>query len=191
MINHDQDKDGVLDLDDIVEGARREVRAKTCYRNAYYQGGYPPEGEGVCTDLIWRAWQNAGYDFKAVLDADIKRNLRNYPRVNGRPEPDIDFRRVPNQMAFFKKHARSLTTEIKPGDPENLKQWQGGDVVVYGPPCEHIGIVSDQRRPDGVPLLIHNAGPRAAEEDRLLGWPSKITGHFRFPAGEQEIHAGS
>jgi|GEM_PF-5904142 len=30
-----------------------------------------------------------------------------------------------------------------------------------------------------------NAGPRAAEEDRLPAWPSKITGHFRFPAGKQ------
>ena len=181
VINHDQDRDGILDLDDIVEGARREVRAKTRYRSAYYQGGYPPEGEGVCTDVIWRALQNAGYDIKAMLDTDIKRNVWGYPRVNGRPEPNIDFRRVPNQLVFFKKHARSLTTEIKPGDPENLMQWQGGDIVVFGRPCEHIGIVSDRRRPDGVPLLIHNAGPHAAEEDRLLTWPSKITAHFRFP----------
>ncbi|MCL6449312.1 MAG: DUF1287 domain-containing protein [Armatimonadetes bacterium] len=144
----------------------------------------------VCTDVIWRALQNAGYDLKAMLDADIKRNVRDYPQVNGRPEPNIDFRRVPNQLVFFKKHARSLTTEIKPKDPENLKQWQGGDIVVFGQPGEHIGIVSDRRRPDGVPLLIHNAGPRAAEEDRLLAWPSKITGHFRFSAGKQEVRAG-
>ncbi|HHW43791.1 DUF1287 domain-containing protein [Desulfofundulus thermobenzoicus] len=180
VVNHDRDKDGVPDLDDIVAGARKEVQANVSYRSAYYQGGYPPEDEGVCTDLIWRALKNAGYDLKAMMDEDIKKHVRDYPRVNGRPDPNIDFRRVQNQVVFFQKYAENLTTQIKPGDPENLRQWQGGDIVAFGWPFEHIGIVSDRRRPDGVPLLIHNAGPYPREEDRLLTWPSKITHHFRY-----------
>ena len=182
VLNHDEDGDGVPDLDDIVRGARREVRQKTRYRDGYYRGGYPPEGEGVCTDVVWRALQNAGYDLKEMMDQDIRARTRDYPRVGGRPDPNIDFRRVPNQVVFFKKYALSLTTKVVPGDPENLKKWQGGDIVVFGRPLEHVAVVSDRRRPDGVPLIIHNAGPHAREEDRLLTWPSPITHHFRFPA---------
>ena len=177
----DRDGDGMNDLDDIVQGARRELAARPMYKDAYYAGGYPPEDEGVCTDTIWRALAEAGYDLKGMMDRDIKNFPGRYPRVVGRPEPNIDFRRVPNQEAFFKKHADILTTEIIPWDPENLKQWQGGDIVVYGPPLDHVGIVSDRRRADGVPLLIHNAGPHTREDDRLTTWPSPLRYHFRFP----------
>jgi len=30
-------------------------------------------------------------------------------------------------------------------------------------------------------VLPLNAGPFASETDQLESWPSKITGHFRFP----------
>lgn len=177
----DKDGDGIWDLDDIVMGARLDMKNKPIYKDAYYAGGYPPDNEGVCTDVVWRALANAGYNLKEMMDEDIRRNPGLYPRVGGRPEPNIDFRRVPNQEAFFKRHAEILTTEIIPWDPENLRQWQGGDIVVYGPRLEHVGIVSDKRRADGVPLLIHNAGPYTREDDSLLSWPSPMRYHFRFP----------
>lgn len=177
----DRDGDGVPDADDIVEGARREVKAGPLYKDAYYSGGYPPEGEGVCTDLVWKSFENAGYSLKDMMDRDIKLNPSAYPRVAGKPDPNIDFRRVPNHVSFFGRKADSLTTDIRPWDIENLKQWQGGDIVAFGQPLEHIAVVSDRRRPDGVPYIIHNAGPRPREEDMLLSWPSKITHHFRFP----------
>ena len=115
------------------------------------------------------------------MDEDIAKNINDYPRVNGQPDPNIDFRRVSNQISFFNKYAQSLTTEIIPWDKENLKQWQGGDIVMFGPRFERVAIVSDKRRRDGVPLIIHNCGPTAREEDYLLTWPSPITHHFRFP----------
>lgn len=177
----DRDADGVLDADDLVAGARQEALRKTKYSAAYYAGGYPPEGEGACTDVVWRAFRAAGYDLKAMIDADIRANPQAYPGVRGgRPDPNIDFRRVSNLVAFFRRHAISLTTDVRPGDADNLKEWQGGDIVVYAPPLEHIGIVSDRRRPDGVPLLIHNAGPHAVEADALTSWPTRITYHFRY-----------
>ncbi|MGI6492684.1 MAG: DUF1287 domain-containing protein [Pelotomaculum sp.] len=181
VLDSDQDGDGIYDLDDIVQGARKDLEARPLYKDAYYAGGYPPENEGVCTDVIWRALQNAGYDLKGMMDRDIQEHTEDYPRVAGAPEPNIDFRRVANQESFFKKYAAQLTTEIIPWDPENLKQWQGGDIVVFGPPYEHVGVVSDRRRPDGVPLLIHNAGPYTREDSGLLNWPSPLTYHFRFP----------
>lgn len=177
----DKDGDGIFDLDDIVRGARQDAANRPQYKDAYYTGGYPPDNEGVCTDVIWRALAEAGYNLKEMMDLDIRRNPGHYPRVGGRPDANIDFRRVANQEAFFKRHAAVLTTEIIPWDPENLKQWQGGDIVVYGPRLEHVGIVSDKRRADGVPLLIHNAGPYTREDDRLTTWPSPIKYHFRFP----------
>lgn len=184
VVDSDKDNDGILDLDDIIEGAREEAKIKPVYKDAYYNGGYPPISEGVCTDTIWRAFNNAGYDFKKMVDDDIKNNISSYPRVAGKPDPNIDFRRVSNLVVFFKRHAKVLTTEIKPYDVENLTEWQGGDIVVFDNPCEHIAVVSDKRRNDGVPYIIHNCGPYTKEEDMLLYWNdniSKIIWHFRFP----------
>jgi len=178
----DKDGDGINDLDDIIEGARKDMENRPKYKSVYYDGGYPPPDEGVCTDVIWRALLNAGYNLKDMIDEDIRENTSDYPRVNGTPDPNIDFRRVKNLVVFFEKYATSLTTEIIPGDAENLGEWQGGDIVVFGDPVEHIAIVSDKRRKDGVPLIIHNAGPYTLENDMILNWPSPITHHFRFPA---------
>lgn len=181
VVARDQDSDGIYDLDDIVQGARKDLEVRPTYKDAYYAGGYPPNNEGVCTDVVWRALKNAGYDLKTMMDQDIRAHTRDYPRVEGSPEPNIDFRRVPNQEVFFKKYADRLTTEIKPWDTENLKQWQGGDIVVFGPPYDHVGIVSDKRRADGVPFLIHNAGPCTREDEALINWSSPLKYHFRFP----------
>jgi hypothetical protein len=177
----DKDGDGLDDLRDIVAGAKEEVIRKPQYRSAYYQGGNPPETEGVCTDVVWRAMRDAGYNLKALVDKDIRENLSKYPRIEGKPDPNIDFRRVPNLIVYFRRHGLELTKEIQPGNVDNLYLWQAGDIVTYDYPHEHIGIISDKRRSDGVPYLLHNSGPTANESDCLLSWPSRITGHFRFP----------
>ena len=54
----DINKNGKSDLQDIVLGARAEVNNKTEYKDAYYSGGYPPDSEGVCADVVWRALVN-------------------------------------------------------------------------------------------------------------------------------------
>ena len=131
--------------------------------------------------MVWRALRAAGHDLKSLIDADIAASPSSYPRVDGRPDPNVDFRRVPNLVSFFKRHAQCLTTAIVPGDPENLADWQPGDIVTFAAPMEHVGVVSSRRRIDGVPLVIHNAGPRASESDILTRWPTAITHHFRFP----------
>jgi uncharacterized protein YijF (DUF1287 family) len=179
---HDQDGDGISDAADILAGARRDVANRPKYVNAYYRGGYPPDNEGVCTDVIWRAFREAGYDLKAMVDKDIRENRSRYPRVD-RPDPNIDFRRVLNLNSFFRHRARSLTLQVIPGKKINLQEWQGGDIVIFGSPCNHIAVVSDRRRNDGVPYLIHNRSPYTMEEDALLYWAQKISpivGHYRW-----------
>lgn len=180
VCHSDRDGDGLNDQADIVEGARLEVKNHTKYRSNYYKGGYPPENEGVCTDVIWRALKNAGYLLKDDMDEDIAMNLNDYPRIN-EADPNIDFRRVKNQYQFFKKYMENLTIELIPYDKENLKEWQGGDIVILSRP-DHIAVISNKRRKDGVPYVIHNAYDYPREEDKLLSWQErgKIIGHFRF-----------
>ena len=179
--SHDMDKDSIDDLDDICRGAREEAGKHTYYHSAYYKGGYPPDNEGTCTDVAWRAFKYAGYDLKEMVDKDIHGHVELYPRVGGHPDPNIDFRRVPNLEVFFKRHADILTTEIIPWSAANLKKWQRGDIVVFDSPVQHIAIISDRRRRDGVPYIIHNCGPIATEEDMLQRWSSPLKYHFRYP----------
>ena len=172
---NDADQDGIDDYTDILYGAKAEAKRKPTYRSAYYAGGYPPETEGVCTDVIWRAFRDAGYSLKDLVDQDIQENLEAYPRVEGKPDPNIDFRRVPNLKVYFERNAQSLTTDLT-----QIEQWQPGDIVTFG--TTHIGIVSDLRNQKGVPYLIHNAGQPKREEDVLEMWNhfNPISGHFRI-----------
>jgi len=176
----DKDKDGIPNIEDLIRGARAETQRHPVYRSAYYTGGYPPEGEGVCTDLIWRAFRDAGYALKDMLDADIRANPSVYPQIPSR-DPNIDFRRVPNLRVFFKRHAINLPTLLATDDQKKLAEWQAGDIVTFANP-NHIAILSDRRNTRGIPYLLHNDGPFAQEEDDFMLWYERgVTGHFRFP----------
>ncbi|WP_442599861.1 DUF1287 domain-containing protein [Neobacillus sp. D3-1R] len=175
----DRNRNGIADPIDIVQTARKEVKQRTKYESNYYQGGYPPEDEGVCTDVIWRGLMGADINLKEIMDLDIKDHIDLYPRVNGNPDPNIDFRRVPNQFVYFERFAESLTTELIPGDIENLTEWQPGDIVVFLDGYHHVGIVSDKRAKDGTPYLINNNPPYAAEV-KLSSFKTPIAGHYRW-----------
>jgi uncharacterized protein YijF (DUF1287 family) len=176
----DNDGNGIPDALDIVAAARKEVEKRTPYKSEYYEGGYPPDTEGVCTDVVWRGLMGAGINLKELMDKDIATNTPLYPRVDGNPDPNIDFRRVPNQSVFFERFTESLTTEFIDGDVNNLQQWQPGDIVVFlGGEFDHVGIISDKRTRDGIPYLIHNTYPFASEI-KLTSFKSPITGHYRW-----------
>lgn len=175
----DKNKNGIPDPLDIVKAARKESKNKTKYKDAYYSGGYPPEGEGVCTDVIWRGLKGIDVNLKNLIDEDIKNNKGKYWRVEGKADPNIDFRRVPNQLVYLNENAISLTKEMKPGDIENLKQWQPGDIIVILKPYEHVAIVSDKRDSKGVPYIIHNTTPSAIECPYIFEGIT-IAGHYRW-----------
>lgn len=179
----DIDNDWIDDIEDILDWARKEVKNKTNYKSAYYSWGYPPENEWVCTDVVWRALQNAWIDLKTLVDKDIKKNISDYPRIEWNPDPNIDFRRVPNLKSYLDKYAVSLTKEIIPWNIENLKEWQAWDIVIFWKPKDHIAIVSDKRNIDWVPYIIHNSAPVPKENDWLIYWHenvSPIIGHYRW-----------
>jgi uncharacterized protein YijF (DUF1287 family) len=178
--DQDQNNNGIPDSMDLVYGARAEVTGRTRYDSSYYKDGYPPEGRGSEADVIWRAFRAAGYNLKYMVDADIYAVPFTYDFTEYGTDLNMDFRRVTNLSVFFQHRALMLTRDVRPGDASNLVQWQPGDIVVFGAPTEHLGIISDRRRKDGVPLVIHNAGPWATEGDYLLRWSSKIVYHFRF-----------
>ena len=56
----DADGDGIDDYTDLMLGARQDAENHPAYDPGYFAGGYPPEDRGVCTDVVWRAFQNAG-----------------------------------------------------------------------------------------------------------------------------------
>ena len=169
----DYDGDGVDDYTDILLGARKDAGNHPTYDDRYWDEGYPPEDIGVCADVIWRAFRDAGYSLRDMMAADITARIDAYPRVTERDD-NIDFRRVKNQRVFFDTYAVSLTL-----DPDEINEWQPGDIVIWGADT-HIGIVSDRRNAKGQAYVIHNAGQPFREEDALTH--AEITGHYRFDA---------
>ena len=169
----DYNENGKDDYTDLLLGARKDAENKPKYDGAYQEGGYPPDDIGVCSDVVWRAFKNAGYNLRAMVDADIVSRPEAYPRIE-KPDTNIDFRRVRNLRIFFEKYAVSLTQDIN-----EIDQWQPGDIVIFGKD-KHIGIVSDKRNKEGHTYIIHNGGQPNREEDYLKR--GTVTGHYRFDA---------
>lgn len=171
--SYDFNGNGLSDAMDLVLGARADAENHPTYDGRYWQGGYPPDNIGVCTDVVWRAFRAAGYSLRDMVDADIAARPSAYPNVTQR-DSNIDFRRVKNLRVFFRTYAVSLTTDIRDTDA-----WQPGDIVIFGND-KHIGIISDKRTESGRPYVIHNGGQNDREEDALGN--DKVTGHYRFDA---------
>ena len=187
---YDANGDGIDDQTQFVIGAKEFLAKNPQYKSsAYYKGGYPfPDADGVlygvCTDVIAFAFQAAGYDLMALINADMEAHPETYIRVTENYDPNINFRRVRNQYCFFLNHAQSLTT-----DPYDYKEWQPGDIVVTGNPASqaHICMVSTRRAEDGVPYVLQLAstGQSLFEEDYLTtcqysSVSKPIYAHFRY-----------
>jgi len=165
---------------DLVAAARAQVGVTLFYDPSYQQIAYPmgdvPPVRGVCSDVVIRAFRAVGIDLQQELHRDMKRHFAAYPKNWGLSKPDrnIDHRRVPNLATWFKRQGYDLPIS------QDAAAYQPGDVVTWilsgGQP--HIGIVSDRRSDDDArPLVIHNIGWGAREDDALFEY--RITGHFR------------
>ena len=106
----------------------------------------------------------------------MKANFSKYPAQWGltRPDRNIDHRRVPNLKTYFKRKGYALAVTRKKED------YLPGDLVTctVGRNLPHIMIVSYRKGPEGIPLVIHNIGSGAKEENRLFEFP--LTGHYRI-----------
>lgn len=174
--SRDKNKNGIDDRTDMLQGAKKFLATKPQYKSKYYTGGYPTDHYGVCTDVVAAGFTNAGYDLRKMINSDVIAHPESYPEINV-PDEDIDFRRVENQLVYFRRHLISLPTNVYKTD-----QWQGGDIVVFR---GHIGVVSDKRNAKGIPYLLHLSykGQKIYEVDELeKRYHSKkpIIGHFRL-----------
>jgi len=165
----------------IVAAARSQVGKTTIYDPAYvglaYPGGDLPIEKGVCTDVVIRALRDAYHmDLQKLVYEDMKAEFSKYPSIWGlkRPDRNIDHRRVPNLRRYFERKGFSIAVG------QSIKDYLPGDIVscTVGGNRPHIMIVSDKKTNAGLPLVIHNIGSGAREEDRLFDFP--ITGHYRI-----------
>ena len=135
-----------------------------------------PIERGVCTDVLIRAYRKLGIDLQQLVHQDMRSAWDAYPHLWQLKAPDsnIDHRRVPNLQTYFTRHG----TAMAPGT--DARAYLPGDIVTWTlpPKLPHIGIVSGEKSPDGVPLVIHNVGAGTQLEDKLFAWP--LTGHYRF-----------
>jgi len=170
---------------DIVVAAQSQVGVTTHYDGSYralsYPGGDVPASTGVCTDVVVRALRKArSQDLQKLVHEDLKGNWDAYPHPARwrlkKPDPNIDHRRVPNLMTYFARQGYGRT----PG--RDAAAYLPGDIVAWdlGRGLLHIGVISDLRTAAGTPLVVHNIGAGAREEDILFRYT--VIGHYRLPA---------
>ncbi len=189
------DQDWIEIAKRILEGAKNQLEIEA--RNImlvpgepnYYQGGDPPPDLALCTDIIARAYNHAGYDLSELVHQDIVQNFDQYPLMQiwgqRHPDPNIDYRRIQNLEIFFKNNAMALTSQFNPSDQRNLKQWLPGDIVFFDMNgdgyTDNVGIISDSTTRMGIPKVIYNHSfPGYTCEENILG-QEQVTGHYRYP----------
>lgn len=172
--------------DRLIQSAVAQTKTEVTYVPDYVRIPYPngdvPANTGVCTDLVIRAYRAVGIDLQKEVHEDMVKHFADYPqlwKLKG-PDANIDHRRVPNLMTFFKRRNAALkvssdAADYKPGD---LVTWNlQNRNAVSG--ITHIGIVTDLRSADGTRYLVaHNIGSGNELEDMLFSYT--IIGHYRF-----------
>jgi uncharacterized protein YijF (DUF1287 family) len=162
-----------------IERTHHSVRYDGAYVKIPYPGGDVPADTGVCTDKIIRSYRAVGVDLQKEVHEDMTQNFDLYPRkwrwLSGRPDTNIDHRRVPNLMVFFSRKGTSLNLSARTEDypPGDIQTWDLGGGV------PHVGLVVDQKsRESGPRMMVHNIGQGPKREEVLFNW--KITGHYRY-----------
>lgn len=157
------------------------TKDRVVYDPAYFKIAYPngdvPADRGVCTDVVIRAYRKLGTDLQKEVHEDMKANFKLYPKNWGMKTTDrnIDHRRVPNLMVFFKRKGT-----VKPMT-KNAADYLPGDIVCWDLNGRqlHIGLVINKKSSDGKRyLLVHNIGSGQVIEDILFAW--KIIGHYTY-----------
>ncbi|WP_420399911.1 DUF1287 domain-containing protein [Flagellimonas sp.] len=167
---------------ELADAALELTEQQVTYDPGYFSIAYPngdvPSDKGVCTDVIIRAYRKIGIDLQERVHQDMKAHFQEYPKIWGLQSTDtnIDHRRVPNLMTYFKRQGASLTISNQASD------YLPGDVVCWnlGGGTTHIGIVSHKKSREGHRyLIVHNIGRGQVLEDCLFDF--KIIGHYRYP----------
>ena len=169
---------GPVELSDgALELTKQEVTYDPSYFSIDYPNGDVPADKGVCTDVIIRAYRKIGIDLQKEVHEDMKAHFGAYPKIWGLKTPDrnIDHRRVPNLMTYFKRKGAEKSISDKASDywPGDIVSWNLDGALT------HIGIVVDKKSKDGRRnLIVHNIGAGQVLEDCLFDY--KIIGHYRY-----------
>jgi uncharacterized protein len=170
----------------LIAQAIAQTKIAVTYDAAYTQIKYPngdvSSDKGVCTDVVIRSYRGIGIDLQKEVHEDMQKHFSEYPAYwkLKKPDSNIDHRRVPNLMVYFKRHNAQLPITQKAED------YQPGDLVCWNlqgkntpAGITHIGIVTDLRSDDGKRYKIaHNIGGGNKIEDMLFDYV--IIGHFRY-----------
>ena len=165
----------------VVDAAIDQIGSTVAYDPSYvklsYPGGDVPVDRGVCSDVVVRAFRKAGVDLQKEIHEDMARNFSAYPQQWGARKPDanIDHRRVPNLMTYFKRLKKELPITKDSNDylPGDVVSWDLGNGLV------HIGMVTNVKESGASSYsIVHNIGAGARIEDVLFSW--KIIGHYRY-----------
>jgi uncharacterized protein YijF (DUF1287 family) len=165
----------------LVKAADDQIGVTTLYDPAYvslaYPGGDVPIDRGVCTDVVIRAFRGVHVDLQKLVHDDKENAPSAYPHEWTGPSPDtnIDHRRVPNLMVYFKRVGKQVP--VSKLDTDYLP----GDIVVWRLPSGllHVGLVSDRVVPGtNRPYMVHNIG-RGAECSDALFYYTQVA-HYRW-----------
>ena len=164
----------------LADSAETLTNDFVIYNPAYFNIAYPngdvPKGNGVCTDVIIRAYRKMKIDLQKEVHEDMKANFSYYPKNWGLKTPDknIDHRRVPNLMKYFERNGT-----VKPLS-NNSSDYIPGDIVCWnlGGGITHIGLLTNEKSYNGNYLIVHNIGSGQVLADCLFDW--EIIGHYSF-----------
>jgi|ERR1051326_478514 uncharacterized protein YijF (DUF1287 family) len=168
-----------VDAGKLVTSARSQIGVTIKYDSSYqkidYPGGDVPREKGVCSDVVVRSLREQGIDLQKEVHEDMAAHFSKYPQrwKLGKPDTNIDHRRVLNLMTFFQRRGCEMEISRLGGS------YRAGDIVAWdlGGGVTHIGVISDRTIKKGVPLVIHNIGRGVQEEDILFQY--EIIGHYR------------
>ncbi len=168
-----------ISAESIAIAAEAIVNDEVVYDPSYFSISYPngdvPADRGVCTDVVIRTYRQLNIDLQQLVHEDMKANFGEYPSRWGLKTTDknIDHRRVPNLMTFFKRKGKELPLDqnFSPGD---IVCWDLGGGIL------HIGMISSKQAGTGNFLVVHNIGGGQILEDVLFRF--EIIGHY-FYAG--------
>ena len=129
--------------DAAINLTKQDVIYDPSYFSIDYPNGDVPSDKGVCTDVIIRAYRKIGIDLQKEVHEDMKANFSLYPKNWGLRTTDknIDHRRVPNLMTFFKRKGAEKPITVQP------MSYLPGDVVCWslGNGLTHTGIVVNKK----------------------------------------------
>ena len=126
----------VLTLSDCaLELTKQKVTYDSSYFSIDYPNGDVPSGKGVCTDVVIRAYRKMGIDLQKEVHEDMKAHFNVYPKIWGlkRTDKNIDHRRVPNLMTYFKRQGAEKPITKNPNDykPGDVVCWNLGGAITH------------------------------------------------------------